>query len=217
MITDIQKRYNDSVNADETRKKIKKEARDEYSKRFFTYISASFLVAVFFGFCVSVSRLISFASDSAAIVTAFFACFPALKGMFVFCENTVTSGKRDFGLLFSFLYSPGRFVSSFGESLKAAVTLIWALTPFCVTSFALSGYGFGIKYKLLLEILSLFLLFYGAFYWMSYTVFGKTDRESVSFVCSFTLHFVIIYFTKGAWLVFFLPYAALSTVYKKRL
>ena len=215
MITDIQKRYNDSIEFDKARKAYKAKARNEYSHRFFTYVSASLICVVYFFFSLAVSYFISFASLSTAMVYAFFACFPAFKGMILFCENTVTSGKRDFGLIFWFLYSPRHFAISFGEALKGAVTLIWALFPFFVTSFVPPKYAITEKYALLFEIISAFLLFYGVFYWLAYTFFGKTDRECVSFAFSFLLHIIIVFLTDGLWLLPFLPYFSLSLIYSK--
>lgn len=151
-----------------------------------------------------------------AIIFAFFACFPALKGLFAFCEYTAESGKRDFGLIFSFLYSIRHFADSFGASLKAAVLLVWMMTPFCVAAFVPPRYSFTEKYALLFEVTAAFLLFYGLFYWLAFVLFEKADRESVSFSSSFLLHFLLVIITKGVWLLPFLPYAALSTVYSHK-
>lgn len=159
------------------------------------------------------SRLIRLFDPALAVVYAFFACFPVIKGTFSFCESTAKSGKRDFGLIFRFLCSRRRFVRSFGESLRASVTLIFSLTPFFLCAYVPPRFAFYPEYGMFFEVTALFLLFYGVFGWLAYTVFGRADRESVTFAFSFLPHLALMYFTHGAWLLPFLPYAALSIVY----
>lgn len=209
--------YAKSIENDKKQQSAKKLARSEIFNYFFVYITSFALCMLFCGslflvlrYGVFLAKLFGFDIRFLLYTVWLFLSLPVISGCFGFCfEFSVTHSRKSIKMFSCF--------SSFEEFAKSAKLSLYIIVSFCVCLFPFILFA-ALPYKLdfdekgilIFEVLSLFLLICGVFCWLSLIAEGRITRKTVYFFLSFIFHLILVYFSRGAWLLWLLPYGGIS-------